>query len=354
MKTMKKKMFAVFALMFLGGISAFAQNYVILVQPAGSKEWGYSDLKGNMIIEPKYKKCIGFSEDGLAAIYDAKIKKFQFINLKGEVLPTETEDFKLMEVFLFGMKGFNDGLAPVKIGEKWGFMNTQGKIAIEAKYDKVTIMNSGFASAQREGKFFVVDKSGTEFQVDVPGIADVNDFSEKLASFKTAEDLVGFVNGAGEVAIEAKFKAAGDFHGGLAWAKNDAGMLGYINPQGEWVLKPEFEAGKNFDPESGLARIKNGDRWGYSDKAGDVAFMNDSELIEDFFNGLARGKKSDKFGFYNTKMEWAIEPQFDGARDFKNGYAAVRSGELWGVIDKTGKWVIDPKFEDIKDVEVVK
>lgn len=351
---MKKKMIFTFCLALVLGFSAFAQDYRILVQPAGVKEWGFADLTGNLVIDAKYKKVIGFSEDGFAALYDAKAKQFGFININGEALSTEVKDFKLIEIFGFGMKGFNDGLAPVKVDEKWGFLNTDGKLAIPANYDKVTIMNSGFASVQRNGLFFVVDKSGTEFQVDVPGIADLNDFSEKLASYKTASDMVGFVDGSGKVVIEAKFKAAGDFHGGLAWAKTEAGTVGYINGKGEWVIEPAFEGGKNFDPETGLARVKTAVNWGYVNKSGEVSYMSDSDLFEDFFSGLARGKRADKFGYYNSKMEWAIQPQFDGARDFKNGYAAVKKGELWGVIDVTGKMIIEPKFEDIKDVEVIK
>jgi hypothetical protein len=64
------------------------------------------------------------------------------------------------------------------------------------------------------------------------------------------------------------------------------------------VIEPKFEAGKNFDPVSGLMRVKSGDKWGYSNKSGDIAYMYDSELFEDFSDGLARGKKGDKFGFF--------------------------------------------------------
>jgi hypothetical protein len=351
---MKKKMNFILALTLILGYGAIAQNYAILVQPAGVKEWGYSDLKGELIIDAKYKKCIAFSEDGLAAIYDAKLKQFYFIDLKGETLPTEVKDFKLYEIFGFGMKGFEDGFAPVKIDEKWGYINTSGKLAIPARYDKMTAFNTGYASVQKDEKFFIVDENGNEIPVEAPGLVDLNNFSELLASFKTADDQVGFVDGSGKVVIQAKFKAAGDFHGGMAWAKNNSEKVGYINAQGEWVLEPQFDVGKNYDHESDLARVKTGDKWAYVNKAGEILYMNDSDLFEDFSNGLARGKKNDKFGFFNTKGEWAIEPQFDGARDFKNGYASVRKGELWGVIDKTGNWIIQPKFEDIKDVEVVK
>jgi len=351
---MKMKVILTLSLALVLGLGAIAQSYVILVQPAGVKEWGYADLSGNLIIDAKYKKCIGFSKDGLAAIYDGKLKQFYFINLKGETLATEVKDFKLIEVLLFGMKGFNDGFVPVEINDKWGFLNTEGKLAIPAIYDKVTILNDGFASVQRDGNFFVVDKNAAEFPVNIPGIQDLNDFSEQLASFRAADDQVGFIDGTGKVVIEAQFQAAGDFCGGLAWAKNKAGLVGYINNKGVWVIQPQFEAGKNYDPETGLARVKTGDEWAYVNRTGDLKFMKDSESFDDFRNGLARGKKAGKFGFFNDKMEWAIQPQFDGARDFKNGYASVRSGELWGVIDITGNWVIQPKFEDIKDVEKVK
>jgi len=338
----------------LFGISAFAQNYAILVRPAGVKEWGYANLKGDMIIDAKYKKCIGFSEEGYAAIYDGGAKQFFFINLKGESLPTEITGFKLIEILGFGMKGFYDGFAAVKVGDRWGFLNTDGKLAIPVKYEKVTVFNSGYAAVQRDKKFFVLDHKGTEFPVDFAGIVDLNEFSEKLASFKTDAGLIGFIDGTGKIVIQAKFQSAGDFHGGLAWAKSTSGKIGYIDPKGEWVIEPKFEAGKDFDLQSGLMRVKSGDKWGYSNKSGDVSYMYDSELFEDFSDGLARGKKGDKFGFFNNKMEWAIKPEFDGARDFKNSYASVEIGDLWGVVDKTGNWVIKPKFDEIKDVELVK
>jgi hypothetical protein len=348
-----KKSITLFISLFIG-ISVYAQTYTILVRPAGVKEWGYANLKGDMIIDAQYKKCIGFSEEGYAAIYDGSKKQFFFINLKGETLTTEITNFKLIEILGFGMKGFYDGFAAVKVGDRWGFLNTAGKLAIPVKYEKVTVFNSGFAAVQRDKRFFVIDHKGTEFPVDFPGIVDLNEFSEKLASFKTEAGLIGFADGAGKVAIQPKFQSAGDFHGALAWAKSTSGKIGYINPKGEWVIEPKFDAGKDFDHVSGMMRVKSGDKWGYSNKSGDVSYMYDSELFEDFSDGLARGKKGDKFGFFNNKMEWAIQPQYDGARDFKNGYASVKMGELWGVIDKTGNWVIKPKFDEIKDVEIVR
>jgi hypothetical protein len=351
---MRLKMMVILGLMVIMGMEVFSQSYVILVQPAGSKFWGYSDLKGNMIIEPQFSKCTPFSKDGFAAIYDGKIKQFYFIDLKGEKLQTDISGYKLIEILGFGIKGFHDGFAPVKVQDKWGYLNTAGKLAVTVKYEKVTPFNEGFASVMRDGLYYVLDNKGVEHPLLVAGVVDLNEFSENLASFKTKDGLIGYVDGTGKEVIKAQFQAAGDFNGGIAWAKGASGTVGFINPQGAWVIDPKFDAAKDYDAESGLARIKTADKWGYVNKAGEVSNFYDSEIYEDFSCGLAKGRKNDKFGFYNAQMKWAIEPKFDGARDFKNGYAAVREGVLWGIIDKTGAWVIKPKFEDIKDVEIVK
>jgi len=317
----------------------------------GGKEWGYANLKGELIIPAKYRKCTEFSEDGYAIISDTK--PVSFINIKGETLKTEISDFRLSEVFGFGIKGFENGFVPVKIGEKWGYLNTSGKLLIPAKYDKVTPFNSDRGVAQSGGKYVIINNQGAEIPVEASNVTDLKPFAEALAPFKATNEKFGFIDVNGKVAIQAQFDGVGYFSGGLAWAKKDK-MIGFINPQGEWVIKPQFAAVKNFDAETGMARVKVADKWAYVNKSGEITNMNDSQGIDDFSNGLAKGKKNDKIGFYNTKGEWVIQPQYEGARDFKNGYAAAKSGGKWGIIDKTGKWVIQPSFDEVKDVERVK
>jgi hypothetical protein len=349
---MKKKISLSLVFFLLIGCQVFSQTYVILVKPAGSKEWGYADLKGKLIIDAKYRKCTEFSEDGFAVIYDATIKKFYFINIKGETLKTEITDFKLSEFFGFGIKGFENGFVPIEQNKKWGYLNTSGKLAIPVKYDKVTEFNSDHAVAQNGGKYLIINKQGEEIPVEVP-LVDLKPFTEQLAPYKTVDDKFGFIGINGKVAIQAQYQGVGYFNAGLAWAKSDK-LIGFINPKGEWVIKAQFAAAKNFDSESGLARVKVGDKWAYVNKKGEITNLNDTQVSDDFCNGLARGKKNEKIGFYNTSGNWVIQPQFDGARDFKNGYAAAKKDGKWGIIDKTGKWVIEASFDEVKDVEVVK
>jgi hypothetical protein len=285
---MKKQISLSLVLVLLTGYQVFSQTYVILVKPVGMKEWGYANIKGELMIKAQFRKCTEFSEDGLAAIYDANSKQFYFINLKGETLKTEITDFKLFEIFGFGIKGFENGFVPVKQNDKWGYLNTDGKLAIPIKYDKATQFNSDHAVTQNGGKYFILDKQGKEIPVDIPLLTDLKPFSEQLAPFKTVEEKFGFIDVNGKVAIQAQYQGVGYFYAGLAWARKSDKTIGFINPKGEWVIQPQFVAAKDFDLESGLARVKVGDKWAYVNKTGEITYSKDSQITEDFSNGLAR------------------------------------------------------------------
>jgi hypothetical protein len=328
-----------------------AQILVTQVKPAGSKTWGYANLKGELVIPATYGKCYRFSSEGLAPIYIPEDKQYYFINLKNERLAVEGPAFKIKDGFGFDVTGFQNGLALIKQNEKWGYINPSGKQVIAAKYDDGSDFKNGHATVKSAGKYFVINTKGEEFPVE-GSPTDVRDYSEGFAPFATLERKFGYVSADGKIAISAQFEGVGYFTNGLAWAKS-GGQVGYINTKGEWVIKPQFTAGKDFDKESGLARVKVGEKWGYVSKTGEILNV-DSESFGDFSEGLCEGKKNGKKGFYNNKGEWVITPQFDGVRDFKNGYAAAKSGEKWGMIDKKGNWVIQPSFDGIKDMELVK
>lgn len=354
---MKKRFFLTVLLAFIS-LSIFSQSAgqktcIAMVKPYGGDLWGYVNQKGEIIISAQFSKCFPFSSEGLAVIHDTKAKQYYFINTKGERLTTEVADFKLKGVLGFDVKGFSNGLVAINQDKKWGFLNVSGKIAIPIKYDEVTEFIDGYSVAKIGGKFIVLNTKGEEFFVDGSDIVNVKEFSEEFAPYKSISKLFGFIGKDGKIAIQAQFESVGYFTNGLAWAKTAGGMLGYINTKGEWIIKPQFSAGREFDKESGLAKVKLGDKWAYVNKAGEIVNINDTEAWGNFYNGLAEGKKNGKKGFYDNKGQWVIQPQFDETRDFKNGYAAVKIGDKWGVIDKSGKWVIQPTYASIRDFEIV-
>lgn len=330
-----------------------AQTLIFQAKPAGSKTWGYAGINGEFIIPPQFEKCYEFSPDGLGIVYEPKSRQHYIIDLENNKLTTEKPDFKIKDGLGFNASKFQNGLLLVKIGEKWGYMNAEGKMAIQAIYDDGNDFNSGFAAVKKGTKILLIDTKGNEIEPAVAAM-DIKDFTEGLAPIRTMDKKFGFVNGEGELVIPAQFESVGYFSDGLAWAKTADKKLGYIDKNGKWVIEPKFEAGKEFDAESGLARVKQGDQWVYVNKEGKITTISDTESWGDFSEGLAEGKKGALRGFYDHKGTWVIKPQFEDVRKFQNGYAPAKLNGKWGIIDKSGKWVVEAKFDAIKDIILVK
>lgn len=335
-------------------IAAMSQTFITQYKPTGSKLWGYMDQNGKTIIEPEFKKCFMFSESGIAPIY--RSKNYIFINTKGEIIKTEITGFRLIKGFagIGGLQGYSDGLIAITKDDKWGFLNTDGNIAIELKYDKVSSFNKGVATAQLGDDFFVLNKNGNETLIEGDNVASVKHFVNNFAAFTSTAKQSGFIGTDGKIAIPAEFTSVGYFVADLAWAKTADKKIGYINTKGEWVIEPQFLAAKNFDPVSGLARVKTANGWAYVNKSGEMLFVKDTQTWGDFYDGLAKGKKEGKTGYYNNKGEWVVAAEYEGGRNFKNGFAAVKKNDKWGFINTKGEWVIDAQFAGVKDLEKVK
>ncbi|MEI7595667.1 MAG: WG repeat-containing protein [Bacteroidota bacterium] len=351
---MKIKVALFSALFFVSGLYSFSQNQIIHAKPVGAASWKYIDLKGQILFESEYPLSYEFSEDGVAVEYFPKKNLYIIINTKGQVIQTQLEKYEIKDAFGYAARKFSCGLIPIKTDKHWGYMNTEGKVAIEMKYDNVQDFEDGYATARISKTFFVLDITGKETSVDDKTISDVKHFSEHLAPFTSLNRNNGFIDINGKIVIPANFKDVGFFKNGLAWARSTEGLIGYINTKGEWVIKPQFTMAKDFDKTSGLARVKNGEKWSYISTTGEVINFDIADSYDDFYEGLAVGKKGGLCGFYNNKGTWVIQPQFTAVRDFKNGFAAAKQGTLWGIINKEGKWVINPTYAGIKDVIITK
>ena len=347
------KTLIIIALSLMISVGAVAQTYITQVKPYGEKTWGYINQNDEVVTKAIYKKCYEYAENGLAPIYESK--QFMFINTKGEKIATEIEGFKLIEGFMGigGLKGYNDGLVAVIKNKKWGFLDAEGKVAIELKYDMVSIFDEGFAVAKRGNEFFVINKTGEETIIVGEDVIDAKHFSEGFAPFTNSDKMSGYIDASGNVAIPARFLTVGYYTDGLAWAKTSDKKVGYIDTKGEWVINAQFDAAKNFDPVSGLARVKADGKWAYVNKTGDIINVDDTESWGNFSEGLAKGKKAGKTGYYNNKGKWVIAPEYEGGRDFKNGFVAVKKDDKWGFINQSGEWIIEAKYDAVKDLERV-
>lgn len=154
--------------------------------------------------------------------------------------------------------GFKNGIAPVKKGNDWLFVDTSGKEKGEHFADVVTDDNgncftgSVIIAAKEQGKYGMFDgdlKSVCNFTADEMDLC----MSDDLIAFKS-NDKWGYVNTEGKVIIEPQYEAAKSFSNGLA-AVCKEGAWGFINSKNETVIDYEFADADYFN-SSGSCMVR--------------------------------------------------------------------------------------------------
>ncbi len=88
-----------------------------------------------------------------------------------------------------------------------------------------------------------------------------------------------YINDNDEVKIKGRFEWAGDFKEGRAEVETESGM-GLINNMGEYVIPAIYEI-VEFDPKSGLSRVRQEDKWGLFSYDGKQILPFEQRLIDD-------------------------------------------------------------------------
>lgn len=131
---------------------------------------------------------------------------------------------------------YSDGLAVVRIGQKWGYIDQEFKIVIEPKFE------------------------------------DARSFSEGFGLVVMGYHRYRYLRKDGRYLVESEFEGAYPFKHGLGSVKK-AGKFGLIDPEGHWVLEPKYDGA--LDPAPwGFEGYYLGGRTEYLDKRG--------KLMKDF------------------------------------------------------------------------
>ncbi len=234
---------------------------------------------------------------------------------------------------------FSEGLAAVKINNKWGFIDTSGKVVIAPQFNLYQAQfNAAFSDGLVAINFTSAQKSGTAGN-DPVGLR------------------WGFADKTGKVVIKPKFEgnyyAPPHFANGLAVIGGSFigttiatfGMntkYGYINKTGAMVIAQKFD--EAFDFSEDLASVKVGSKYGFIDKTGRMVIAPTYDAPGFFKDGIAiveQGKLSYVIDKNNHKV---FEKGYTGLSAFSEGLARIEEDGKVGFIDKSGTVKIKPKF----------
>jgi|GEM_PF-2129433 len=212
----------------------FYEERLAIVTPQGQ---GFIDRTGKFVIEPRYSGVSFFSE-GLAAVYTrdpshySQKVKYGFIDRDGKmVIPPRFESLVERGRMEGGppygpveMSRFSEGLARVRVGGGFGFINKKGDFVIPPKFALVGDFSEGLASAVENDKAGFIDKQGKwvippRFYNPGPYII-FQSFGDELAPVAVltgrAEMSWGYVDKKGKLAIQPTFADAFPFKDGVA------------------------------------------------------------------------------------------------------------------------------------------
>ena len=330
-------------------------------------KYGYINAKGELVVPYIYNNAYVF-RNGYARVTlygggapGGRLVKHGFIDAQGQlVIPVKFDDARS-----FGA----NGLAAVLIGDRWGFVNTNGEIAVEPRFDNVpyspeSVFDSfGLAQVKQGKNWILIDAQGK--QVGSAKGESIGAFNQDglavIGQLNFARDRrVGVINTKGEYVFEPQFDDFLGYKNGFARVSL-GGKWGFIDAHGNIVVTPRFPFyGADFD-SGGTAQVvlsvnrKTGGRpsdielvYGYINTSGKLILQDGQydrilrPFNEEGFAVVSKGRKS---GFVNKEGEESVG-WFDDAFPFsKVGFAAVKVGEKWGYVDKSGTLVISPKFD---------
>ena len=95
--------------------------------------------------------------------------------------------------------------------------------------------------------------------------------------------------------------------------------------------------------------FREGDKWGFQTKDGQIAIAPTFDSVGTFSEGLARVRKAKLWGFIKVDGSFGIELRFEQARHFSGGYAKVKEEGRWGLIDVKGFWVENVESQSYMD-----
>lgn len=217
---------------------------------------------------------------------------------------------------------------------KWGYINSDGNLAIKADYDEGQTFSEGLAAVKPKGKsvWGYINKEGKV--VIEPNFEDAGSFHEGLAPAQDSQSkLWGFIDRTGQFVVKPTFTSLSSLSDGLACAKNDS-QFGYVNKEGQWQINPQFDVASTFS--DGKALVSN-----YA--SGIISYSSRGGMH--FASGAS-------WRCINTKGQEVLPYQVNECGDFKDGLAPVATGanngpirpDRWGFINEKGKFVIAPKF----------
>lgn len=308
------------------------------------------------VVRSAHKLDVGKLVDGLLRRQPRYLNgsgkaRYVIYNERGDALPPPFYD----EITFFNSP--NSTLIPVRRGDLWGYIDSDGNPVVPPRYDKAGVFYDGMARVMKDGLIGYVDAEGRE--VITPQFREAQPFVNGYAEIKQQSTVweyrYAYINRHGEIISDSLYDPARYSQDvGLAVVSQN-GQFGYIDENGKRKIPLQYDEAYAF--MGGQARVKKDGKYGFINSRGEAITPMEYDFADDFppykttryydDGMLARVKKADKYGFIDRQGKYAVPLKYDAASPFNGDYAVVRRHDKEGLIGACGSVIFSPRYDEI-------
>lgn len=239
------------------------------VDAAGKKlptRYGFVDRQGKTVIEPQFMTAGEFPDDPADLPVAALNRDWCYFDRAGKIVLRVSMGPNLNDADLFA-----NGRLRMKEGFTWGYKDASGAWAIPPRYNDAQNFDGGYAAVQDGDKWIVIDVHGNRMPQDKKRIHVIGAYAEGLA-LATDNGLLGWVDAQEHLAFPLrKYQKAFQFSNGLARFELDD-LYGYLDKSGNIAIANKYDSAQDFD--HGLARVDTRDGLAYINTKGVVVWQS--------------------------------------------------------------------------------
>lgn len=254
---------------------------------------------------------------------------------------------------------FSEGMAAVRKGDLWGFIDTRGILVIPCQYLKMPLQDlkftEGVVACNRviDGRRFslYLNKSGKDAFPQLgkqlgSQVKFVRPFVEGFAIVCSMDNQWQIINHFGHLLLDEETASSitilSNFSEGFAVFKQKTGELGLINPFGEQFIveNTETESYNSLCPlRENMAAIQNNQgKWGFVDAGCRLVVPCIYDWVWSFSENRAAVCQDGLWGFIDILGHEIIPPQYLMAGHYWNGHAGVLGDtKEWFYINREGQ-----------------
>ncbi|MEM7297893.1 MAG: WG repeat-containing protein [Bacteroidota bacterium] len=139
--------------------------------------------------------------------------------------------------------GFGEDYFLIMKNDRWGYVDTQGRLRISNRYEDARTFSQGFAAIRLRGKWGFINKS--EELIVQPYYDEVGNFHNNRCIVKS-NGMQGLIDEEGAEVLAIKWSEIKRLNTGNYIVKDGLGKVGIINSKGEFLLRPAFDSLEDF------------------------------------------------------------------------------------------------------------